>query len=53
MFEKGIVDPCKVARSRLLNAASILGLFITTEAAVGSIKEQNPPMGKPPMGGMY
>ena len=53
MFEKGIVDPCKVARSGLLNAASISGLFITTEAAVGSIKEQNPPMGNPPMGGMY
>ena len=53
MFEKGIVDPCKVARSGILNAASISGLFITTEAAVGSIKEQNPPMGNSPMGGMY
>lgn len=53
MFEKGIVDPCKVARSGILNAASISGLFITTEAAVGSIKEQNPPMENSPMGGMY
>ena len=53
MFENGIVDPCKVARSGILNAASISGLLITTEAAVGTIKESNPPMGNPPMGGMY
>ena len=53
MFEKGIVDPCKVARSGILNAASISGLLITTEAAVGTIKEPIPPMGNPPMGGMY
>lgn len=53
MFENGIVDPCKVARSGILNAASISGLLITTEAAVGTIKEPNPPMGNPSMGGMY
>ncbi|MGB4613176.1 MAG: chaperonin GroEL [Erysipelotrichaceae bacterium] len=40
MFEKGIVDPTKVTRSALLNAASISGLFITTEAAVAEIKEK-------------
>ncbi len=39
MFEEGIVDPCKVTRSALLNAASVSGLLITTEAAVGTIKE--------------
>lgn len=49
MFEKGIVDPCKVTKSALLNAASISGLLITTEAAVGTIKEKDPPM---PAGGM-
>ena len=41
MFEKGIVDPTKVSRSALLNAASISGLFITTEAAVAEIKEKD------------
>ena len=40
MFEKGIVDPTKVTRSAILNAASIAGLFLTTEAAVGEIKEE-------------
>ena len=50
MFEKGIVDPCKVTRSALINAASISGLLITTEAAVGTIKEAEPAM--PAGGGM-
>ena len=53
MFEKGIIDPTKVTRSALLNAASISALFITTEAGVAPIKEDNPapaPMGDP---GMY
>ena len=49
MFDKGIVDPCKVTRSALLNAASISGLLITTEAAVGIIKEPEPAA---PAGGM-
>ena len=40
MFEKGIVDPCKVTRSAILNAGSIAGLFLTTEAAVGESKEK-------------
>lgn len=35
MLESGIVDPCKVTRSAILNAASISGLFITTEVAIG------------------
>ena len=52
MYESGIVDPCKVAKSGILNAASISGLLITTEAAVGTIKEPQPMMA-PDMGGMY
>ncbi len=39
MFASGIVDPTKVTRSAILNAASIAGLFLTTEAAVGIVKE--------------
>ena len=53
MFKTGIVDPCKVTRSALLNAASIAGLLITTEAAVGTIKEPEPAMPAGGMGGMY
>ncbi|MBR2802797.1 MAG: chaperonin GroEL [Erysipelotrichaceae bacterium] len=54
MFKAGIVDPCKVTRSAVLNAASISGLFLTTEAAVGDKKEPAPaaPAGAG-MGGMY
>ncbi len=43
MFEKGIIDPTKVTRSALLNAASISALFITTEAGVASIKDEEAP----------
>ncbi len=53
MYKTGIVDPCKVTRSALLNAASIAGLMITTEAAVGTIKEPEPAMPAGGMGGMY
>ena len=42
MFKAGILDPTKVTRSALLNAASISGLFITTEAAVTTIPEPAP-----------
>lgn len=42
MFEKGIIDPTKVSRSALLNAASISALFITTEAGVAEIKSDEP-----------
>ena len=52
MFEKGIIDPTKVSRSALLNAASISALFITTEAGVAEIKSDEPAV--PAMaGGMY
>lgn len=52
MFEEGIIDPTKVTRNALLNAASISALFLTTEAGVASIpeKEKAPAM---PQGGMY
>ncbi len=52
MFEKGIIDPTKVTRSALLNAASISALFLTTEAGIASIKEDNP-MPPMPQGPMY
>ena len=42
MFDKGIIDPTKVTRSSLLNAASISALFITTEAGVAEIKSETP-----------
>lgn len=52
MFDKGIIDPTKVTRNALLNAASISALFITTEAGVAIIKE--PASNAPQMpGGMY
>lgn len=53
MFDEGIIDPTKVARSALLNAASISALFLTTEAGVASIKEDTPAMPPMPQGGMY
>jgi chaperonin GroEL len=43
------VDPTKVTRSALQNAASISAMFLTTEAAVVDVKTDEPPM--PPMGG--
>ena len=56
MIKSGIVDPTKVTRSALQNAASVAATFLTTEAAVADIPEKNPaPMGAPGMGmdGMY
>ena len=49
MIEAGIVDPAKVTRSALQNAASASAMLLTTEAGVTDIKEDMPPM--PPMGG--
>lgn len=51
MFDEGIIDPTKVTRSALLNAASISALFLTTEAGVAAIKEKEalPPMPAAPM----
>jgi chaperonin GroEL len=54
MFEAGIIDPTKVTRSALQNAASIAGLLLTTEALVTEIpeKKQASSGGGPDMGGM-
>ena len=54
MFEAGIIDPAKVARVAVENAASIAGMVLTTEAAVTEIPEEEnvPPMPDPGMGGM-
>jgi len=54
MIDTGIVDPTKVTRSALQNAASISAMLLTTEAAIVDIKEDEPPMGggMPGMGGM-
>jgi len=53
MMDAGIVDPTKVTRYALQNAASVAAMFLTTEAVVASIKEDNPMGGgMPDMGGM-
>ncbi|MGC6469850.1 MAG: chaperonin GroEL [Flavobacteriales bacterium] len=49
MFEAGIIDPTKVTRVALENAASVAGMLLTTECVLAEIPEENPPM--PPMGG--
>lgn len=53
MIEKGIVDPTKVTRSALQNAASVAAMFLTTEAVVADKPEENGGgAGMPDMGGM-
>ncbi|AOR97010.1 60 kDa chaperonin [Bacillus subtilis] len=52
MIEKGIVDPTKVTRSALQNAASVAAMFLTTEAVVADKPEENAGSGMPDMGGM-
>jgi len=49
MLKTGIIDPKKVTRVALENAASVAGMILTTECALIDIKEDAPPM--PPMGG--
>ena len=53
-FETGVIDPAKVTRVALENAASIAGMFLTTECVIADKKEDNPvpPLGAPGMGGM-
>ena len=57
MFEAGIIDPTKVTRTALQNAASIAGLLLTTEALIAEIPEKEKAPAMPPgggdMGGMY
>ena len=49
MFEAGIIDPKKVTRSALENAASVAAMYLTTESAVTEIPKEEPAM---PGGGM-
>ena len=56
MEESGIIDPTKVARSALQNAASVAASVLTTESLVADLPEKNPPAApaaNPEMGGMY
>ena len=54
LLAAGVVDPAKVTRVALENAASIAGMFLTTECVIVDKKEEKPamPMGAPGMGGM-
>ena len=56
MFAAGVIDPTKVTRVALQNAASVAGMFLTTECVIADKKEENPapamPMGGAGMGGM-
>ena len=53
MMECGIVDPTKVTRSALQNAASIASTLLTTESIVTDIPKPEAPMPQGNMGGMY
>ena len=57
MISAGIVDPAKVTRSALQNAASVAAMVLTTESLVTDIKEEAPAAAAAPgmggMGGMY
>jgi chaperonin GroEL len=48
LFDAGVIDPTKVARVALENAASISGMLLTTECVINDVPEENP---APPMGG--
>ena len=52
MFSLGIIDPTKVVRTALQDAASVASLMITTEAMIGEKPEPKPAMPSPDMGGM-
>ena len=50
LYKAGVIDPAKVVRVALENAASVAGMLLTTECVISDIPEENPaPM--PPMGG--
>ncbi|CEN33955.1 MULTISPECIES: chaperonin GroEL [Capnocytophaga] len=51
MFKAGIIDPKKVTRVALENAASVAGMILTTECALVDIKDEKAGAGMPPMGG--
>ncbi|MFA6858364.1 MAG: chaperonin GroEL [Bacteroidales bacterium] len=52
MFEAGVIDPTKVARVALENAASVSGMFLTTECGIADIPEKEPAAPAMPQGGM-
>ena len=52
LVKAGVIDPTKVVRVALQDAASVAGLLITTEAAISEIPEDKPAAGMPDMGGM-
>jgi chaperonin GroEL (HSP60 family) len=52
LVEMGVVDPTKVARCALQNAASVAGLILTTDAMVAEAPKDEKPMPMPPGGGM-
>jgi chaperonin GroEL len=52
LVKKGIIDPTKVVRTALQDAASVAGLLVTTEAMVAEKPEKKAPAGAPDMGGM-
>jgi chaperonin GroEL len=51
MLEKGIVDPAKVVRAALQDAASVAGLLVTTEAMIAELPKDAPAMPAMPGGG--
>ena len=51
LYDAGVIDPVKVTRVALENAASIAGMLLTTEAVITEIKEDKPAMPNPGMGG--
>ena len=53
MFEAGVIDPTKVARVALENAASVAGMLLTTECGIVDIPEKEAPSPQMPAGGMY
>ena len=56
LVKAGVIDPTKVTRTALQNAASIAGLLLTTECVVAEKKEEKPALSGAPgggMGGMY
>ncbi|AUL99301.1 chaperonin GroL [Rhodocyclaceae bacterium] len=52
MVEMGVLDPTKVTRTALQNAASVAGLMLTTDCMVAELAEEKPAGGMPDMGGM-
>lgn len=51
LYKSGVIDPAKVVRVALENAASVAGMLLTTECVISDIKEETPAPAMPPMGG--